>query len=343
MQRLIFTLIGMFSFSALGLAPIQPHSRSQPDLQQSKSSAELAEANSINLTVGKLFSEGKYDEALPLAKRVLDIRDRNLSPDDDRIALSLVNLGEINDARKKPGEAQPFFERALALYEKKFGIGDIKVATVLDRLATIYFTRSNYAESEHALQRSLKIKESVYGGGSPSVATGLDTLAQFYRYRGDANKAEALFERALAIMSKALPPDSSARQKTMEHYFCMLNEFGRIEKLRELERKRAEQASAYAALATAVGGGVLNGKAIRLPQPDYPVAARNARVEGVVVVAVTIDETGKVIEAHDLCGSNPLLTKVSIEAAYKAEFTPTKLSGQPVKVTGVICYNFVGR
>lgn len=338
MHPLSLILVGMLTF--FGAAWSGSFTR---PASQSQSVVELAEANSLNFQIGNLFSEGKYDEAFRLAKRVLELRERNLPPDDERIALSLINLGEICDARKKPAEAQPFFERALALYEKKLGVGDTKVAAVLDRLAAIYFSRNNYPESERALQRSLKIKEGVYGGNSVNVATALDALAQFYRYRGDANKAEPLFERALEIMAKTLPPDSPARSKTRDHYFCLLNEFRRTDKLRELERKSTEQAAAAAALATEIGGGVLNGKAIKLPQPAYPAAASNARVEGVVVVSVRIDETGKVVEAHDLCGANPLLIKVSLEAARKAEFTPTKLSGQPVKVIGVIVYNFVAR
>jgi TonB family protein len=60
---------------------------------------------------------------------------------------------------------------------------------------------------------------------------------------------------------------------------------------------------------------------------------------GVVRIHVLIDETGKVIEAKVLCG-HPIFTKPSLEAAYKARFSPTKLSGMPVKVNGVIVYNF---
>jgi hypothetical protein len=62
-----------------------------------------------------------------------------------------------------------------------------------------------------------------------------------------------------------------------------------------------------------------------------------------VVIQVDIDETGKVTKARDMCKGIPLLSQVSVEAAMKARFTPTKLSGMPVKVTGLIKYNFVDR
>lgn len=91
-----------------------------------------------------------------------------------------------------------------------------------------------------------------------------------------------------------------------------------------------------------ISGGVLNGKAISLPKPNYPPIARSAHASGTVVVQVVIDENGNVISAHAVSG-HPLLQAVSVAAARSARFSPTKLSGQPVKVTGVITYNFVAQ
>lgn len=91
-----------------------------------------------------------------------------------------------------------------------------------------------------------------------------------------------------------------------------------------------------------ISGGVLNGKAISLPKPAYPPIARQAHASGTVVVQVTIDENGHVISATPVSG-HPLLRAVAAAAARGARFSPTKLSGQPVKVTGVITYNFVAQ
>ena len=91
-----------------------------------------------------------------------------------------------------------------------------------------------------------------------------------------------------------------------------------------------------------ISGGVLNGKAISLPKPAYPPIARQAHASGTVVVQVTIDENGSVISARAVSG-HPLLQAVAVAAARGARFSPTKLSGQPVKVTGVITYNFVAQ
>jgi protein TonB len=88
-----------------------------------------------------------------------------------------------------------------------------------------------------------------------------------------------------------------------------------------------------------ISGGVLNGKAVSLPKPAYPAVAKAARQTGTVTVQVTIDENGNVISARAV-GGPPLLQAAAVSAARGAKFSPTKLSGQPVKVTGVITYNF---
>ena len=91
---------------------------------------------------------------------------------------------------------------------------------------------------------------------------------------------------------------------------------------------------------TIVSGGVLNGRAISKPQPAYPPIAKAARASGTVTVQIVVDESGRVIQASAVSG-HPLLQQAAVSAARQARFSPTLLSGQPVKVSGVITYNFV--
>ena len=85
---------------------------------------------------------------------------------------------------------------------------------------------------------------------------------------------------------------------------------------------------------------VLNSQALSLPRPNYPALARHIKVQGTVAVQVLIDETGKVISAKAVSG-HPLLVAEAIKAAMAARFSPTLISDQPVKISGVITYNFV--
>lgn len=88
-----------------------------------------------------------------------------------------------------------------------------------------------------------------------------------------------------------------------------------------------------------VSGGVLNGAAVYLPAPSYPETAKRMRTSGLVTVEVVIDENGKVISATAENGP-ATLREPAIQAALRARFSPTKLSGQPVKVFGTISYKF---
>jgi TonB family protein len=89
-----------------------------------------------------------------------------------------------------------------------------------------------------------------------------------------------------------------------------------------------------------ISKGVITSEAISLPKPPYPGIALQVRAQGTVAVQVVIDETGRVISAHLMSG-HPLLAAAAVKAAYQARFSPTMLGDHPVKVSGVITYNFV--
>jgi protein TonB len=61
-----------------------------------------------------------------------------------------------------------------------------------------------------------------------------------------------------------------------------------------------------------------------------------------MTVEITIDEEGNVVSARSVSG-HPLLQSAAVTAARQARFTPTKVSGQAVKVNGVLVYNFVAQ
>ena len=92
--------------------------------------------------------------------------------------------------------------------------------------------------------------------------------------------------------------------------------------------------------ATQINGGVLNGRAKKLPKPDYPPEAHANGESGAVSVRVLIDETGKVIRAGVISGG-PHLQFAAREAACGAEFSSMRLKEDRVKISGVLTYNFV--
>ena len=98
------------------------------------------------------------------------------------------------------------------------------------------------------------------------------------------------------------------------------------------------KAPEYEVAPTVIAGGILNGKAVSTPKPVRPAEARE--VTGTVMVEILADEEGQVIEATAVSGPQQL-RQAAVDAAFKATFTPARLSGQPVKVKGVLVYHFV--
>ncbi len=86
--------------------------------------------------------------------------------------------------------------------------------------------------------------------------------------------------------------------------------------------------------------GVLNGKAINKPEPEYPPEARAAKASGMVAVHVIINYFGEVICAHALSG-HPLLHRPAEKAARLTRFPALKLpEGTWIVYEGVITFKF---
>ena len=86
-------------------------------------------------------------------------------------------------------------------------------------------------------------------------------------------------------------------------------------------------------------GGVLNGKLVSIDLPVCPPKAQEKQIEGTVRVQVLLNGDGEVIFAHPLSGPEELWA-ASIKAAVTARFSPTKLSGKPMKVAGLLLVNW---
>jgi TonB family protein len=300
--------------------------------------AELDEAHQLNLKAVKLYQEGKFDEALPLAKRSLSIREKVLGREDQLVIQSLINLAEIHLARKAYSDSLSLYERVLKSNEKQIGPDDATNATLLGVIAYLHYMMGQNANAENFYKRALAVSEKSAGPESEQVANSAYNLAEYYRFTKNYQKAEALYQRAFDIRARKLARDDPKMKRTIERYQCLYYQTEQEEKLKAFNRKVN---AIYDSNKNSGSANVLNGQALSLPRPPYPQEARSIRATGIVIVKVTIDEQGKVVNAEDVCGGNPWLVKAATQAAYDAHFSRTILSGQPVKVTGLITYKFI--
>jgi TonB family protein len=320
---------------------------------------EPAESARLNADVIRLYREGKFDEALPLARRVLEVREKALGSDDMAVASALNNLSAIYARKGKAGEAEQLLRRSLAIAEKRVGAESDFAADVVAQLGRLRLEGRDYKEAGPLLQRALGVKEKLHGADNPSVVPVLFHLTDLYFLRGEPEQAYAFLGRAISVLGRQSPRKDAAAAARLKNYYCPLMAqrdasatelAGRVgkairrleepERAAEFEKEEKAREARGERDARGVAGGVLNGRVVSKPAPEYPLLAKEQRLGGVVVVGLVVDESGKVVEAEALCG-HPVLARASVEAARKARFTPTLLGGSPVKVSGVITYNFV--
>ena len=322
---------------------------------------EQAETARLNVEVLKLYRERKYEEALPLARRVLEIRERTLGPDDMAVAGALNDLAAIYWQMEKRGEAEKLLRRSLSIAEKHGGLETNFAAGIKSQLGLLLIMGREYKEAGPLLLSALRIKERLYGADSPQLLPVLLNLTDLYFLRDGPEAAYGFLGRAVSIIKRQPPRQDAAMVQRLKSYYCPLmgrrsdpvsielagslhNAIWRLEKPEEAARydkaQKEKEERKERGEDKEIEGGVLNGRAIRKPPPSYPSRAKEARVMGTVVVQILVDETGKVIKAEPVCG-HPLLAEAAVDAARGARFTPTLLSGMPVKVSGVITYNFV--
>lgn len=269
---------------------------------------ELARAVELGAQVLKLYNEGRYKEALPLAQQVIEIRQRLLPPNDPLLGAALSNLGFLLVAAKKDGEAEKAFKGALSVYESH-PEKNLAIASVLQALAYIRVRKHDYESGESLLLRFVQIQEKELG---PTNAKTVEAMKDYACLR---------FVSANKGIPRHREPDALERRAT-----CWLVGF-------ESDCSKEDVTS----------GDVMNGKAIRLVQPSYPVGVRQKRLTGRIFVAVLIDERGNVINARAMCGGYPELNAAGVEAARLSKFSPTRVNDKAIQVTGWIVYNFLAQ
>ncbi|MFN2578555.1 MAG: tetratricopeptide repeat protein [Pyrinomonadaceae bacterium] len=304
---------------------------------QAFQSPEFVKSTELNAAAVKLFNEGKYDEALPLETQALELREKAVGHDNAELIPLLTNLGEIWK-RKDLDRSATNFDRALKLTEKTYGQNDIRVAAILDPLAFVEYSRKNATTAENLFARSLKIKEAKLTPQDLQVADTAYNLGQLYAVRRNYKGAAAMLSRAITIWESE-GKSRSRLTPALEMYVLVLTALGKNDELEKAQRRLNELSSQEAI----VNGGVLNGKALVLMPAEYP-SISGFHPSGNVQVKVLIDENGHVLTATAIKGTMPIeFGRASENAARQSRFTPKFVEGKPVKVNGIIIYNFVAR
>ncbi|GEM_PF-1180400 len=172
-----------------------------------KEGFESDPAEELNEKVSLLYRQGKYEEALPLARQAVAATEKVSGGRSPQAARALNNLAWLLQATGDYAGARALFEKALAINEETLGSEDAEVATSLNNLAALLSYEGDYASARPLYERALSIQEKALGPDHPALGDTLNNLAVCLESGGQQQASLPVYERALAVAEKSLGPD----------------------------------------------------------------------------------------------------------------------------------------
>ena len=334
-KLMLAVLLISLSPSSAQAAQAKPDAIAKPPAQ--------VEADKLNAQVAQLFGEKKFKDALPLAKQAVELREKSLGPEHELTLFSLKNLAAIYGELNRYGDAAGIRQRILKVEEKLYGTSNIKLSDNLSKLGAARAREQNYGAAIEIFKRNLQIHEAVYGVDHKELLTTLMNLAMASQRDGKLTQSIDYFNRMIAIQERELGKNHVEVAQLLSACGVILKQANKKAEADAYDaRARAiytSQTNAPNAEPVSLDPKILQGSAILKVQPGYPNAAKQARVEGTVLVQVQIDEAGIVTKAKAIKGPSELL-RVCEDAAKEWRFKPAIVDGRPIKVMGVLTFNF---
>lgn len=299
------------------------------------------EADRLDAQVLQLLKERKHQEALPLAKRALELREKSVGPEHELTVVALQNLGAVCTALNRHSDGAKIYRRVLKIQEKLYGESNAVLCDTLSKLGWELLMDHNSAAALEMFNRGLKLSEAAFGADAEETVLALRGLANLYFGEGQYNKSISYLQRMIEIREKQLGenhPDVAALLLKCAGVMRQAN------RKAEADDYEARARKIYSSLSSGaepqmISPEMLQGAAIRKVIPSHPFSAKQNRVQGNVEVRVTIDEAGIVTEAVAVSGPSEL-RNVSEKAASQWRFNPMMVNGRPEKVRGVLTFRF---
>jgi tetratricopeptide (TPR) repeat protein len=124
----------------------------------------------------QLIEQGRYQEATPIAERVVEVAKRIRGSEDPETADALHSLGLVFEKIGEYAKAEPLFQEALRIRRKAFGPENPLTAQSLNNLAWLYQAMGEYAKAEPLYQEALRVRQKVLGTENPETAQSFNSL-----------------------------------------------------------------------------------------------------------------------------------------------------------------------
>lgn len=290
----------------------------------------------INQSVISSYKNQKFDEALKFAQQAVDLSVKIYGVENRETAVAYANLAAIYQQKKKFKDSIENAQKAIDVYERIPNFRGNGLIEAYETLAYSQFLSDKKNESQTSYAKALEASERIFGKESKASFTPSLNLANIYARDGNFEKADEYYLKTYALAIKNFGKEAREIEQIEDSRACL---FGG-QKVDDDKEKIFKEAKNTLFGRVAGQQGIVNGKAISLPKPQYPAEAREKRLSGTASIKVTIDEQGNVIKTKSIC-RNDILGKAAEEAAKNAKFAPTLMDGKPVQVTGIIVYSFI--
>ncbi|REJ79030.1 MAG: energy transducer TonB [Acidobacteria bacterium] len=191
------------------------------------------------------------------------------------------------------------------------------------------FTRKDRKTTKVKASEGKLLLQELKDGDTGVMTTSDGYMNSFFRFDLECRKSGETEPKDVIV-----PLWKGTDSKTIILEFAAGTEYLQLKDLGPKPKEGGEKGAP-----TLISRGVVNGTAIKLYRPEYPEAARSIRLRGLVEVEVTIGFDGLVENAEVIKG-NKIFHDSVLSAVKRSKFAPTFLGGVPIKVRGVLVYDF---
>jgi CHAT domain-containing protein/tetratricopeptide (TPR) repeat protein len=184
------------------------------------------EIHELNQQVEDLHDQGKYAEALELARQVCELARRELGDNHRHTATSLSWLGYLLHATGDLAAARRSYEQALEIRRRVLGEDHPDTATSLNNLGRLLKAVGDLAGARPNLEQALAISRRVRGEDHPYTAISLDNLGSLLQGMGNLAAARPYRERALEVFRRVLGEDHPDTATSLNNLGSLLQDKG---------------------------------------------------------------------------------------------------------------------
>jgi TonB family protein len=297
-------------------------------LLKSRVAESLAAARSARSSDNFAAAEQAYNAALEAA----------ISRENAQLASVALQAATFFEGQKQPEKAEAVLKRALDA-EVSSGPPLMKQIPILMRLRQVEQSLRN-VNLVSVDTRLVKAWESGPGPESVVVARSLYDLSDSLLQNGQLADAERAIQRSIAILEKTYGSNAPQLRFALSRLSSIETRLGKADLAREARNREAATLPQPSAPTLRGGGGVTSPRVTFKRDPEYSAAARNAGIQGSVMVSLVVDTNGTAADVTVVVPLGEGLDEKAVEAVKEWRFEPGTKDGQPVRVAATISVEF---